>query len=170
MGWTIREATASDIPRIVETVNLAYRVEDFFKIGDRTDAAEITACFASGTFLVAEDAEGRLAGCVYFEQKGSHGHFGMLSARPGNQGRGLGRFLIDQAEARAKRLGLSAMDLDVVELRLELIPWYTRLGYVETGRAPFSQPGRTRIPCEFIQMSKPLIPGATPLRAQEAAR
>lgn len=35
-----RRAKASDVPAITALINLAYEVENFFKIGDRTEEAE----------------------------------------------------------------------------------------------------------------------------------
>jgi len=50
------------------------------------------------------------------------------------------------------------VDITVVDLRTELPPFYHRLGYVETGTAPFPSTGRATRPCHFILMSKRLIP------------
>jgi hypothetical protein len=47
------------------------------------------------------------------------------------------------------------MDLSVVNLRTELPRFYDRLGYTETGTAPFTDPRATR-PCHFVLMSKRL--------------
>jgi len=41
-------------------------------------------------------------------------------------------------------------------LRTELPPFYQRRGYVETGTTPFVEDVPTKIPCHFINMSKPL--------------
>jgi hypothetical protein len=48
------------------------------------------------------------------------------------------------------------VDISVVDLRTELPPFYRRLGYVETGTAPFPDPAKAKRPCHFILMSKPL--------------
>lgn len=49
------------------------------------------------------------------------------------------------------------MDLRIVNLREELPPFYRRLGYVETGTAPFQEEIKSKLPCHFVLMSKPLV-------------
>ncbi|MFN0093616.1 MAG: GNAT family N-acetyltransferase [Dehalococcoidia bacterium] len=151
----LEAATIEDVTALTALINLAYRKEDFFKIGDRTDEDDVRAHFATGWFIAARDDDGRLAGSVYVEQRGDAGYFGMLSVDPTLQNAGLGKRLVAEAEAQSRARGCTAMELEVVDLREELIPWYGRLGYRETGRAPFV-PGKSRIPCEFIIMRRPL--------------
>ena len=78
-----------------------------------------------------------LAGCVYVVIHGETGYFGMLSIDPARQGQGLGRQLIAAAEAHCRNAGCRQMELEVVNLRTELPPFYRRFGYAETGTRPF---------------------------------
>jgi hypothetical protein len=48
------------------------------------------------------------------------------------------------------------MDLNVVNLREELPPFYRKRGYAEQGTAPFPGDAPTKLPCHFVRMSKPL--------------
>lgn len=143
---------------IARIVNQAYRVEDFFKVGDRTDASEIAGLLQKDLFLVAEEQAGGVAGCVYVAIKEGRGYFGMLSVVPAHQGNGLGRRLVDAAELYCAERGCAEMDLWVVNLREELPPWYAKLGYGETGRAPWPEDALHELsrPAHFIIMSKPL--------------
>ncbi|KAI9787514.1 MAG: hypothetical protein M1839_000044 [Geoglossum umbratile] len=50
------------------------------------------------------------------------------------QGRGFGRLLMKYAEDKARGLGLVAVTLFANEKMLDNIGWYTRIGFVETGR------------------------------------
>jgi GNAT superfamily N-acetyltransferase len=75
---------------------------------------------------------------------------------PARQHRGLGRRLIDEAENHARAGGCRIMDLRIVSVREELPPFYRRLGYVETGTAPFPAEIKSKLPCHFVLMSKPL--------------
>jgi len=93
---------------------------------------------------------------VYVEVRGERGYFGLLSVEPALQGRGLGRLLVDAAEAQCRAVGCTAMDIRVVDVRAELPPFYRRLGYRETGSEPFSEDGAAKMPCRFIVMSKAL--------------
>ncbi len=156
MSYAIREAGQGDAATITALVNLAYRAEDFFKIGDRTDEADVREHLASGLFLLIDARDGGLAGCVYTEKRGQSGYFGMLSADPAGKGAGLGRALIAAAEAYCAALGCTAMELEVVNLREELRPWYARIGYEECGTRPFAASEKTRIPCHFVVMRRPL--------------
>lgn len=152
---TIRIAAPIEAPVLASLISLAYRVEDFFKIGDRTDADDVRKRMTAGDFLVIEDERG-VAGCVYVIRHGDVGYFGMLSIDPARQGQGLGSQLIAAAEAHCRAAGCRTMELEVVNLRTELPPFYRRFGYTESGTRPFSDTERTSRPCHFIVMTKPL--------------
>jgi GNAT superfamily N-acetyltransferase len=162
VSYRIRDAQPCEAAAIAAIVNRAYRVEDFFKVGDRTNAGEIAKLLAEDGFLVAESNERGLAGCVYVAMKEGRGYFGMLSVVPGHQGNGLGRQLVAAAEARCREAGCREIDLWVVNLREELPPWYRRLGYRETGTAPWPEDALAELnrPAHFIIMSKQLGAGA----------
>ena len=151
----LRTARPADVGAVTAIINAAYQVERFFIDGDRTSEDEVRRYMAKGAFLVAEE-DGRPAGCVYVEQRGDRGYFGLLAVAPAQHGKGLGRTLVEAAEERLRRAGCIAMDISVVDLRTELPPFYRRLGYVETGTAPFPDPEKATRPCHFILMSKPL--------------
>jgi len=155
----IREADACEAEVIAKIVNRAYRVEDFFKNGDRTNTREIAGLLERDIFLVAEDSGGEVAGTVYVAVKDGRGYFGMLSVLPEHQGRGLGRRLVEAAEARCAGAGCAEMDLWVVNLRDELPPWYRKLGYAESGRAPWPVEALHELsrPAHFVVMTKQLM-------------
>jgi hypothetical protein len=48
------------------------------------------------------------------------------------------------------------MDINVVDLRTELPPIYRKLGYSVSGTSPLPDSIPTKLPCHFIQMTKPL--------------
>jgi len=156
-----RLATPADVPAILELVNLAYRVEEFFVRGGRADEAEVRRDLAAGAFILAEGDDGTLAGCVNVAVSASHGHFGMLGVRPGAQSRGLGRALVSAAEDYCLDRGCEDVNIEVVDLRTELLPWYRSLGYSECGTAPFAAPDRQLRPCHFILMRRALPARAT---------
>jgi ribosomal protein S18 acetylase RimI-like enzyme len=57
-----------------------------------------------------------------------------VAVRPSHQGQGLGRRLMAFAEDAARAAGLTELRLYTNELMVENIAFYSRLGYVETGR------------------------------------
>jgi len=151
----IRPAQPEDAPAIAALVNRAFQVEAFFTTKDRTSVAEIAAMFERGSFLLAEQ-DAALVGCVFVEPKGERGYFGLLSVDPLRQGSGIGGRLVDAAEEQCRRAGCRAIDIRVVNLRKELPPYYRGRGYQETGREPFPTGEPTKLPCEFVVMSKSL--------------
>lgn len=156
----LRPAGPADAGAVTALINAAYQVERFFIDGDRTSEDEVRQYMAKGTFLVAEQ-DAVPVGCVYTERRGDHGYFGLLAVDPAHHGQGLGRSLIEGAEELFRRAGCRTVDIQVVDLRVELPPFYRRLGYVETGTAPFTDPEKATRPCHFILMSKELTAEAT---------
>jgi GNAT superfamily N-acetyltransferase len=156
----IRIAVPADARAVAALISLAYRVEDFFKIGDRTDEDDVLARMKKSSFLLLEDDAGALAGCVYVDVRGDVGYFGMLSVDPARQGQGLGARLIAAAEDHCRTAGCGDMELEVVNLRTELPPFYRRFGYVESGTRPFFDQEFAKLPCHLIVMTKSLRPVA----------
>ncbi|MGE5595177.1 MAG: GNAT family N-acetyltransferase [Hyphomicrobiales bacterium] len=155
----IRLAGPDDATTIADLVNLAYRVEDFFKVGDRTDAAEIAEIIDRGRFFVAEQ-EGRAVGCVYVTVAGNRGHFGMLSVHPETQGQGLARSLLETVERYCLEQGCEYLDMEYVNLREELPAFYGRFGFEETGTQPWPEDQLHRIsrPAHFVTMTRRIAP------------
>jgi len=156
----IRTARPSEASAVAALISLAYRVEDFFKVGDRTDETEVLALMRKSAFLVMEDDNEALMACVYVDVRGDTGYFGMLSVDPVRQGHGLGARLVQAAEEYCRDAGCRAMEIDVVNLRTELPEFYRRFGYAEAGTRPFTAGEETKLPCHYIVMTKVLAAGA----------
>jgi ribosomal protein S18 acetylase RimI-like enzyme len=157
---TARRATRADIPSLVRLVNAAYRVEDFFVDGDRTNAADIETRMASSTaafLVIAGQRDGELRGSVYVDVRGDRGYFGMLAVDPARQKEGLGRALVLAAEAHCRAAGCRFLDLDVVNLRQELPAFYRNLGYAPFATAPFPKGEKLRREAHLVLMTKPLV-------------
>jgi ribosomal protein S18 acetylase RimI-like enzyme len=155
----LRVAGADEAPAVAALVNAAFQVEAFFKRGDRTDAAEVRDLMQSGEFLVLDEPQPAgtgLTACVYVRMNGDRGYFGMLSIDPRFQGRGLGRSMVAAVESYFRARGCRAVDIQVVNLREELPPFYERLGYVSSGTLPFPDDGSSTQPCHFVVMTKRL--------------
>jgi ribosomal protein S18 acetylase RimI-like enzyme len=154
----IEEAGLCDAVELTRLINLAYRVEDFFKAVDRTTLDEVRRYLEEETFLAVRDAHGELLACLRVRLHPPEGHFGMLAVHPEAQGRGLGRMLVAEAEARARRAGCQYMTLEVASPRAELPAYYARLGYAVSGEAPWPANALHELkqPAHFIIMTKPL--------------
>ena len=163
----VRIAQKEDAERITSIINSAFRrAEEFFVDGDRINVESVLTLLNSGKFLVAE-SEDTLLGCVYVEHRaiaGEHSsahsedraYLGLLSVDPAHQQCGLGSVLMDAAEEYCRGLGATFMNIKVVNLREELLPYYRKRGYVEIGTSPFPADVETKVSCHFIDMSKPL--------------
>jgi N-acetylglutamate synthase-like GNAT family acetyltransferase len=152
---TVRLAGGADTGAIAALINAAFLVEKFFIDGDRINEEEVRRLLEKGCFLAAE-AEGGLAGCVYVECTGDRAYLGLLSVAQSRRRGGVGRRLVAAAEEIGRQSGCKFIDLRIVNLRTELPAYYQRLGYEETGAAPFPADVPTKVPCHFIIMSKGL--------------
>ena len=78
---------------------------------------------------------GRIAGVLILVPEDGHLLLDPVAVSPRFQGKGIGRRLIDHAEAEARRLGLTELRLYTNEAMTENLPLYLHLGFVETHRA-----------------------------------
>jgi ribosomal protein S18 acetylase RimI-like enzyme len=150
MAQVIRRALPGDVDAAVRLVESAYRGdaarrgwthEADMLGGQRTDREAIAEIIADPqqSLLLLFDGEA-LVGSVCVSAVG-HGacYLGLLSVDPHRQAGGLGRRLIDAAEAEARgRFAARSMEMTVIRQREELIAYYERRGYRRTGEArPF---------------------------------
>jgi len=156
-GFRERIGELADTDELVRLINVAFRPEQVAIEGDRINAEKLQPFFTNGKFLVLEDSEG-LAGCVYAEVRGKRGYIGLLALRPSLRGRGFGRRLMLLAERHLASAGCVAADLRTISARTDLVPMYKHLGYEDTGTTPMPPEIPLKIPCHFINMSKPLRP------------
>lgn len=85
-----------------------------------------------GTGLLAHE-DSALIGCVFCQPRGDTLYIGKLAVDPVHQGRGIGRRLIEHAEAEGRAFGHTAL---VLQTRIELTrnhATFTRLGFEKIG-------------------------------------
>ena len=120
----------------------------------------------AGEMAVAR-RDGRVVGSVRVRMLDVEtGFFGLLAVHPDDQGLGVGRELIEFAEALSRGRGATWMELRLLVPREQtdagkdrLGAWYSRLGYVVTGRADFSEshPAVEMLtPLDILTYRKPL--------------
>lgn len=150
MTSALRPATQADVNALHALIESAYRGDSAKRGwtheadllgGQRTDVAGLKDILSdpNQTLLVAQDDDGALIGCVLIVDKGERdgariGYLGMLTVRPDLQAAGLGRQLVAAAEDHARGFGARIMEMTVIKSRRELIDWYIRRGYHDTGR------------------------------------
>jgi predicted N-acetyltransferase YhbS len=153
----LRVAVVGDARAMTAVINAAFRrAESFLVDRNRIDLDSVKNLFEKGSFLVADEC-GVIAGCVYVELRGERAYLGLLSVDPERQRAGLGAKLMNAAEDFSAKSGCRFVDLQIVNVRKELPAFYHRMGYAETGTAPFPSDIKTKIPCHFVRMSKQLI-------------
>ncbi|HEY4585930.1 MAG TPA: GNAT family N-acetyltransferase [Brevundimonas sp.] len=173
-GPVFRPATPDDVPALRALIESAYR-GDSAKVGwtheadllggQRTDEAELRDILADASrIILLAEVDGALTGCVQVADQGRGlAYLGLLTVDPARQPGGLGRRLIDAAEAEAAaRFAATRMEMTVIRQRAELIAWYERRGYRLTGETrpfPLDDPRfglpRTR-DLAFVVLEKPL--------------
>jgi ribosomal protein S18 acetylase RimI-like enzyme len=165
----IVKAVAEDISALNTLINSAYRgefskkgwtTEAHLLEGGRTTEAELLDIIqdASNTILKYSDNV-NIIGCVLLKVKENELYLGMLTVSPELQNSGIGKKLLHQAEVFAAELRIPKIVMTVISVREELISWYKRHGYVDTGaREPFPVSEvfnpTTQEPLEFMVLEK----------------
>ena len=171
-------ADIEDIEDIVALLNMSYRGERSRKgwtteadlIGGdvRTDIKDVTAVMQQqgSVFLISRAEDGTLEGCVNLRKTTNKAYLGMFAVRPELQGKGIGKKLMYKAEDWSRSHGCDLLYMHVISMREELIAWYERLGYADTGaRIDFREDGLSGNhlrPLEFMVMEKDLHPKVRP--------
>lgn len=148
----LERAREVDLPEIVELANAAYRGSDknsgwtnesSYIEGPRLTHKQLQEDLAANPqahLLTLRDADNAaLLGTVWLEPKSdSVWYLGLLTIRPDQQAKQLGRGLLAAAEAYSRERGARTMRMTVINIRETLIAWYERRGYVRTGESnPF---------------------------------
>lgn len=109
-------------------------------------------------FLKYTNDKHQIVGCVNLQQHGQKIYLGMFSVVPQLQGAGIGKHLLKAAEEYAAYKKCTSIYMSVITLRTELISWYERHGYADSGkRIPFKEDGVTGKhlkPLEFMMLEK----------------
>ena len=166
-------ANNSDISALNKLINSAYRGDESKKgwtteaeilDGIRIDEETLTDYFkkTNVTILKCCDESGEIYGTVYLELNAPKLYLGMFAVSPVSQGKGIGKMLLKEAEAFALKHQCDRIAITVISTRSELIEWYRRHGYVETGNSiafeeiekPFGDPKTNNI--RLIAMEKML--------------
>lgn len=164
-------ATPTDAAALAVLVNSAYRGDSSRKgwtteadllDGTRTDASAILEEISNpDTSILKFEYQGEVVCCVELRKTGHKLYLGMLTVRPDLQGLGLGKKLLTEAERFAVEAGCNKIYMTVISVRKELIAWYEKYGFRNTGeKKPFdiNDPrfGLPRQKLEFVVLEKEL--------------
>jgi ribosomal protein S18 acetylase RimI-like enzyme len=130
----IRRARAGEADAVSAVVHAAYR-HYIARIGKPPGPMldDYAQRIADGQTWVLEDAE-RIAGILVLEETPAGMLLDNIAVLPEYQGKGVGRALLEFAEAEARQHGFGAIHLYTHALMTENIALYSRIGYVETRR------------------------------------
>jgi GNAT superfamily N-acetyltransferase len=171
----LQDATAAADARLVE--RLTNLVNDVYATAEaglwrsgatRTSTALTAELIGAGEIAVAT-LDGAIAGMVRVHAvSDATGEFGMLATDPEHRARGVGRALVDFAEAHSRQRGLQAMRLELLvpltwrhPSKVFLDGWYRRIGYSVVRRTTLDEnyPELAPLlatPCELLVYEKPL--------------
>jgi ribosomal protein S18 acetylase RimI-like enzyme len=143
-------AGLNDAPQLVPLINSAYRGESAKKgwtyesdlisgpIRIDDDGLKELMDDPNAVFLKYSTLENKIIGCVYLQKQNENLYLGMLTVSPHLQGGGIGKKLLEAAEIHAQNLNCEAIIMRVITLRKELLEWYQRHGYIDSGKTePF---------------------------------
>ena len=156
--FRLAAATGADAPRLTSLVNRAYRgdssrrgwtTEAHLLDGQRIDEAGLQEMLAApeATMLLCLGPNEELLGSFYAQAVGQKVYLAMLAVDPEGQAQGVGKFLIRAAEDYGTQHGCTVSKMTVISVRPELIAFYERLGYRQTGETePFPTDPRYGFP------------------------
>jgi ribosomal protein S18 acetylase RimI-like enzyme len=146
MDMILREATPLDAADIVGLVNRAYRPsfenggwthERDLVAGNRTEREQLLSLFRPLSKILVLCQADVIIACVHLlHNDDSTTDIGMLATEPNFQTRGLGkRMLLEAEQYAAGHFSTTMFRLCVLLARPELIAFYQRRGYQQTGEA-----------------------------------
>jgi GNAT superfamily N-acetyltransferase len=150
MSDWLRVAVDGELTEVAALMNRSYRSkgagrswtnEDAYLQGERTSEAALRDDLEkkAGSLLLVTGGE-PITGCVWLEPKGAGTwYLGSLTVDPSEQNLGMGRRLLEAAEAWVVTPGGGTrIEMTVINVRDTLIAWYVRRGYHLTGeQLPF---------------------------------
>lgn len=109
--------------------------------------------------VLIDNSTSKIIGCIQIEEEvkdSKIGYFGPLAVSPNYQGKKLGVYLVDVAEQVCKQWNFKELCLVTANVRTDLITWYTKLGFIQTGTSEFIHLERVTRPVHFVNFSKKL--------------
>ncbi len=144
----IIKATLNDVSELNILVNSAYRgdiskkgwtTEANILNGVRIDDQELIEMINDSNSTVFKFVNNdKILGCVLLINKINKLYLGMLCVNPELQNSGIGKKILQFANEFAIEKSLPKIVMTVISSRIELINWYNRHGYFDSGtREPF---------------------------------
>jgi ribosomal protein S18 acetylase RimI-like enzyme len=133
-GYRLRPATGSDAASVAALVDAAYgHYVDRIGMQPRPMTDDYAAVIRDRQVTVA-DHDGAIVGVVVLAITDEGFLIDNVAVHPSRRGTGLGRALLQFAEAEARRAGFDAIHLYTHEQMTENLALYARIGYLEYDR------------------------------------
>jgi ribosomal protein S18 acetylase RimI-like enzyme len=146
---SLRTATATDVPRLTELVRAAYEHYVERIGGPPGPMTEDYADVVRRHSVTVAERGGEIVGLTVLGVDGEGFFIHNVAVDPAQQGSGVGRVLLEHAEAEARRAGFDSIHLYTHEKMTENQELYARIGYVEYDR-------RSHGEARLVYMRKPL--------------
>ena len=126
----------------------------------RTSGKPNTLLYAFDTSGASEEVIEKVVGTVQIQPTadGQEAELGLFAVAPTQQSRGIGGRLVRSAFEKMKELGFKVAVIHVLATRVDLLKWYHKLGFEETGETiPFIWPEKLKVKdLYFITLKKQL--------------
>jgi N-acetylglutamate synthase-like GNAT family acetyltransferase len=131
----LRRADSADVHAVAACVQRAYaRYADRLAYPPKPVLADYAVVVRETSTWLLESADGECVGVLVLIEQPDHLLLDNVAVDPAWQKQGLGRRLLEFAEAEARRLGLSEVRLYTNALMTENRALYARIGYQEYDR------------------------------------
>jgi ribosomal protein S18 acetylase RimI-like enzyme len=146
----IIKAVIEDVPELERLINNAYRGEEskkgwtteaYLLEGIRINEEGLKEIIREPDSIILKciNDNNEMVGSVYLKKNKEKMYLGMLTVSPVLQTKGIGKKILKTSEEYAVEQKCKVVEMRVISLRYELIAWYERHGYYDTGRiVPFS--------------------------------
>ena len=132
--YSFRSATGADAPKVAALVNAAYgHYVERIGIMPRPMTDDYAEVIANQQVTVAE-SNGAIVGVIVLTVEDEGFLIDNVAVDPSQRGKGLGKALLEFAEAEALRAGFDFVYLYTHEKMTENLALYSRIGYVEYDR------------------------------------
>jgi ribosomal protein S18 acetylase RimI-like enzyme len=131
---SFRPASGADVPEVTALVNAAYgHYVERLGMLPRPMTDDYAQVIANRRVTVAE-SNGTIVGVIVLDVDDEGFFIDNVAVDPSYRGRGLGRALLELAEAEARRAGFDSIYLYTHEKMTENLAIYSSIGYVEYDR------------------------------------
>lgn len=132
--YLFRSAIGADVSKVAALVNAAYgHYIERIGILPRPMTDDYAEVIANRRVTVAE-SHGAIVGVIVLTENDEGFLIDNVAVDPSHRGKGLGKALLELAEAEARRAGFDSIHLYTHEKMTENLALYSRIGYVEYDR------------------------------------